>query len=216
MKKIFQLSALFALLLAPNVHGTPANDGATDHRLADKVKFGVHLKGFGSTWGVFGEYKFHEAVGIQTAVLKFSDFYLMKGTDDTPDEQELVKPNYVSFPLLLRLYPSKSRRFCLYAGFQFNYLRGVRIIEAHTVDNNFASIANPLKNIEEKTTKLKGADGIKEWTTHLVYGFDHEWDTGIQLGLVVGKGLNTLKKCDKTAFNFITKFTLGYNVAKLF
>ncbi len=194
------------LILFPITHAHSISNG-----IEDRVKFGVHLKGITlSTWGVFGEYKVHEAIGLQAAILKFSDFYFMKGIDNSPESDAFVRPHYVAMPLLFRLYPGEKRQFGLYVGVQLNRLIGGKILLDPSDD-----IDEVRKEVKELGSRLKDEDDIRKWTTHSVWGFDFEWPGGIQWGIAMSKGLSTLKQCDEAKINFTCKMYLGYNLAKL-
>ena len=104
-------------------HAKPSNAEHTSS--AEEVKFGLHLR---PSWhakvGAFVEYKIHEAFGLQAGLLYFGDAYLMKALEGTADSCAGVLPRYVAMPLILRIYPGEDRQFCIFTGWQLNYLVG--------------------------------------------------------------------------------------------
>jgi len=229
MKKIL-LSTVFALLFVANVHGKPPAYGrmtGTSTSDLEKIKFGVHLYSilFGHKVGAFVEYKIREAVGLQTGLLYFNDFYGMQGLEGNSDKKVIVNPGHLSVPLIARFYPGEGRQFCMFAGLQINYLVGGdliyadedkkgKVIESILLPFSKDSSSGSKKKYKIKDTSAHGLT-ISNWGSHALVGFDYESLGGFQLGLECGFGLSNLAKCKETLLNWTFKPTLGYNFAKL-
>ncbi len=226
MKKIWLFGTLLTLLFVTNVHGEAQkyeHKARTSTSNLEKVKFGSHFRSMflGCKGGVFVEYEIHEAVGLQTGLLYFSDKYYMKFLEKRY-RNAFVDLNYLSVPLIARFYPGEERQFCVFAGLQINYLRGGDItlvykdasefIE-HTFSGKSGSGSN--KAHEIKDTNAHGLK-ISNWGSHFIVGFDYEYRGGFQLGLEYGWGLSNVVKCKETNFNWTFKPSLGYNFANLF
>lgn len=218
MKKLLLLT-LAVMLAVTTAQGKPSQ--AAHNPSKDQFKFGLHLKlMIGPKFGAFGEYKINEILGLQSGLLYFMDFYAMKGLQGNATEGAFVNPHYLAMPLILRVYPGTASQFCMFAGFQLNYLRGgnMRRFSINSAED-FAKSLEKLFSDNSDLIELKDASqhniDVSNWSSHLVWGLDYEFLCGFQLGLEVGNGLTTLVACEKSSLNFTSKLTLGYNFAKL-
>ena len=207
------------LLLAVTIaYASPANARSTSSAdtAAEKIKFGLQLK-FPCLpkFGVFGEYKLSEMLGIQTALLYFSDFYLMQDLQGKESHQNhaLVLAQYISMPVILRFYPGVTRQLCIFGGLQINYLLGGNILYMSASANQMAQFKKLFS--KENILKLKDEKESGNLSLHLVMGFDYEAKGGFISGLEIGKGLSTFIKCDDSKLNWTFKPVLGYNFGKL-
>jgi Outer membrane protein beta-barrel domain len=226
MKKLFLFSTLLTLLFVTNVHGEAQkyeHPARTSTSNLEKVKFGSHVHAgiLGNKVGAFVEYEIHEAVGLQTGLLYFSDNYYMQGLEKK-DKNAFVDLNYLSVPLIARFYPGEERQFCVFAGLQINYLRGGNLAlvykdASELIEHAFSGKSGSGSNKRRKI-KDTNAHGLKisNWGSHFIVGFDYEYRGGFQLGLEYGWGLSNVVKCKETTLNWIFKPSLGYNFVKLF
>lgn len=219
MKKIL-LPILFFTALTANARGINHYSSYTE-----ELKFGLHLKSIipYNKIGAFVEYKMHEAFGLQSGLLYFMDGYIME-EGSGKNVYTLVKPTYLSVPLLFRIYPGDDRQFCFFAGLQTSYLiRGDYLTfdisgPSERITEKVLEFFKKLFDENETWSELKDikSDNLNNWAFHFVWGLDYEFSGGFQLGTEIGHGLTTLDdRFKETYFNWTAKFVLGYNFAKL-
>jgi len=194
---------------------------------AAMIKFGPQLGNNVSSRrnGVYFEYKFQEALGIQSGLLYFKDMYLLTETDDIQsiikgknnktDLWHVVTPQYITLPIILRSYPGAARQFCLFAGMEAGYLIGGQRLTGDA-NTNFEKLRKKIIQGESiKKTELKDIkDGVRKMTLSMVVGFDYEFNFGLLLGFRYTKGLVDVIKTKSSALNWTLQPTLAYNFGK--
>jgi outer membrane protein W len=194
MKKYLLLSLLLAFsVVTAHAYAPKRKAKATKQSTADAMKFGIQL---GGIFGLFGEYKFTEQIGLQSG-LGFA-FASHKSTKDDPKYTFY----YLRLPLYAKYYLGETKRFGIFGGINALYcLTGNR--KENNSQTDFKDLAE-----DEK---------VNSYDMSISVGFDYETTSGFIWGLKLPDiGLINAVEQPKAFKNIYTDFLiLGFNFAKL-
>lgn len=192
--------------------------------LQEQIKFGPHggINILSSSWGIFGEYKPNESLGLQTAILYSKNIYTLLSTAVSNGEAAIVETSYISLPLILRAYPGSDRQFCLFMGAKIGYvLRGNFIFESNIVikekEKDIVKLAEDIKNgITISLKDINEQNKVNRFLLGITLGLDYEFKFGLILGLNFTKELIDVIESKYSSLNWSLQPTLGFNFGKYF
>jgi opacity protein-like surface antigen len=188
---------------------------AANQANVDEMKLGLQggINIFSSKAGAYLEYKFTEALGIQSGLCYFSNSYALNLSEETVIKFAWVTPKYLTLPIMLRGYPGADRQFCFFGGIHGGYLiSGKQFLTSSEID--FRKRKRNKKR-DDEVKNLKEIDQHNKFDFSIVAGFDYEFSFGLTLGLSYNKGFIDVIKASHSLGNFTLQPTIGYNIATL-
>ncbi|XWN35043.1 MAG: outer membrane beta-barrel protein [Roseivirga sp.] len=215
MMKRLLLFIMATTLCVATVQGQPRSKSRVGSA-SDEFKLGLQTQAiFFHKTGIYGEYKLNEQLGLQASLLYFWDFYLLSDLKNTTYAVASVLPQYISIPLILRIYPGEGRQFCLFGGIQASYLYGGKMLLMDRPSDPFGLLTG--RGPREQQTEISIAEAenlnlqVNKWGFHIVTGFDYEYKCGFILGAEYTKGLSTALDCEESFLNWTLQLALGWN-----
>lgn len=189
--------------------------------LQEQIKFGAHygINFFSSSWGIFGEYKPNESLGLQIAISYFKNFYTLLGTEVSNGGAAMAETNYISLPFILRSYPGNDRQFCLFAGAKLGYILKGNFLFTPGKEITKEDAEKLVKDIESNKLvislkDINEQDKINRFQLGFTLGLDYEFKFGLILGLSFTKELINVIKSKNSFLNWTLQPTLSYNFGK--
>lgn len=189
----------------------------------EKIKFGPQLgiNILSGRAGIFGEYKFNEALGLQIDISYYRNLYILDGMEVTNGQTAVVQSGCISMPVTLRVYPGKDRQFCWFGGFQLGYIVSGKFsfspkkLDTYSQEKIKDMLKDYVKNAYLDLKDINEQDRIRKFQLGMIAGFDYEFGFGLILGLSYCRELIDVIKSENSYINWNLQPSLGYNFGKL-
>lgn len=194
---LFPLILVFSAVTA-NGQGKKDQRRYNHQTSAGEIKFGLHIF---DEYGVFGEYKFTDQIGLQSGLLWDYRSRISKAV--LCGEEYAYTLSYLCSPIIFRYYVGEKKHFCWFIGPKIYYLLGGNRMGINN-SLNINAIAEP----RQRPSK---------YDVSIDVGFDYETVSGFIWGLMIySQGLINVVKEPKPFKNYGVPFLrLGYNFGKL-